>query len=719
MGFTDLQIKRSYETGTDDLVEDFYIPVLSNAVQYDRISGFFSSTSLALAARGLMGLISNIDENSPNKCVMRLVTCPRLTPDDARMISENNGNPESIMTESMNFELDNICDEFMKDHVAALGWMLSKGYLQIKIALVTRNGHVIYDEDELSNSIMHQKVGILYDRYKHGISFSGSNNESASGWLDNIEEFKVFKNWNEGQKEYFEDDQRKFSEFWSGTKKGVRIIDLPTAVHEKLIKAGADFHPEKLALDRYKGRIKTPTVDIERKRPVNLFPYQDDAKQMWIENDMNLLFEMATGTGKTMTAIGCTKHFLSSNSEHSIVIISCPQSTLSMQWKNNIDSLDVDVESDVFCDSTNPGWKTELQKAILQVMTGYYKNLFIYTTHQTCSSPDFIDIIEKTVGMIEYLFVGDEVHGMGASKTKNGLLAPYKYRIGLSATPSRWFDDAGSKLIRNYFNNQSYVFSIFDALTKVNPKTGKTFLVNYTYHPEFISLNDGELEEYYKLSERIKKMGRMKDTSEIESKLERLLFYRANIEKSADNKYEKLEEILMKIGDDISDTIIFVSDSQINKVMEILFNHNIRGHRFTQAESPKPSAKYGGISERDDIINRFKDGEYQVLVAIKCLDEGIDIPSAKRGIIMASSTNPREYVQRIGRIIRQDKNKPNAELYDMIIQPDMSGFQDDEMAKMELSIFKKEMVRVKELSENALNNAQVLVTINDILGGLE
>lgn len=307
---------------------------------------------------------------------------------------------------------------------------------------------------------------------------------------------------------------------------------------------------------------------------------------------------------------------------------------------------------------------------------------------------------------------------MGAPKARAGLLDCYSSRLGLSATPSRWFDEEGSNFINEYFGANAFQFTIQDALTTINPLTNKTFLVNFIYHPRFVYLTDEELQEYKTLSERIVKLNQADSRDERAKIMEFLLFKRAAIEKNAENKYQELENILDEIGPDISDTIIFVSDSQIDKVMTILARRNILAHRFTKDESTAPAPKYGGVSEREYIIQRFVAGDYKVLVAIKCLDEGIDIPSAKRAIVMASSTNPREYIQRIGRIIRQAPHKKEANIYDLIIQPDLSGFRDDELIKFERKVFEKEMERVKDLSSNALNNAVILQKIYNLLGGL-
>jgi superfamily II DNA or RNA helicase len=172
-----------------------------------------------------------------------------------------------------------------------------------------------------------------------------------------------------------------------------------------------------------------------------------------------------------------------------------------------------------------------------------------------------------------------------------------------------------------------------------------------------------------------------------------------------------LQQILER--NEVKNTLIFTSDTQIKGVMRMLAEMDIIAHRFTQEQGTHPDKKYGGLSERQYLIEKFKDGAYQVLVAIKCMDEGIDIPEAETAIIMASSTNPREYIQRIGRVIRQYPGKDRAFIYDFIIEPDLRRLKDKDLIEFEKQIFEKELIRTKDMSENSINNADVLKRVND------
>lgn len=698
--FKDIPLKISYDSGVDDILREFYIPVLSKAESYDRIAGFFSSSTLALSARGLEKFISNGGK-------MRLVTCPQLTSKDVEMIEKSVNNIDDIITENFIKDYSQIEEKFEEDHVKALGWMLANDKLEIKIAIIKENGVVCSKEQIEQKGIMHQKVGILRDGMGNTISFSGSNNESASGWLGNTEEFKVFSDWT-GVEAYVEEDKNKFFSFWEDRRKDVEVKKIPQALKEHLIYKSKDFEPNHISAKKYDKK-----VNKTKKEDLKLFYYQEEAVNNWEKNNRNLLLQMATGCGKTRTAIACMDKALK-DTERLLVVVTCPQVTLTSQWRKDISKLNISEHKSIEINGNISKWDVLLKREVSKLSAKRYSNLIIYTTHKLCSKEKFINIINKKDKFISFL-IADEVHGMGTKENKKGLLESYNYRIGLSATPQRWFDDYGSKFIENYFGNETFEFSIHDALVNINPLTSKTFLVNYTYDPRFISLTQDEIEEYMRLTNKINKISRYDNESEQYEYLQFIRYQRAKIEKNAENKYEELSKLLDEIGEDISDTIIFVSDKQMDRVLKMLGDKNISATRFTQEQGTSPLEKYGGISERDYIIEKFKKKEYQVLVAIKCLDEGIDIPSAKRAIIMASSTNPREYIQRIGRIIRQAPGKYEAFIHDMIIKPDFYRIKDDSLRNMEEKIFKKEMDRVLEISKNALNNTTIVKMVYKIL----
>ena len=707
MSYKDIDIQACYESGTSDIVEDFYEPVLMASVSYDRIAGFFSSAALAIASRGLYGFIKNRGK-------MRLVTSPILSGEDAEIIRKVTESPEKLTDIDLGINLTNICNEFVDNHVKALGWMLREGLLEMRLAVITNNNRPCTVEEINKSGLFHQKVGILRDVDGNELSFSGSINETASAWINNDEEFKVFKAWDDSR-EYYQKDQSRFEEIWNGQRQNLEVFDLPSAIKDKLIQRSSDFDIEKISIKQYR-RSKANSFDFKNS-PISLFYYQANALNKWKDNTYRLLFEMATGTGKTRTAVAGISRILAT-SKRVVVIISTPQNTLSKQWKENeVEPLGVHFDRSEIIDGTVKDWKSKLSSILLDNATGFADHCVIYTTHSTASSEKFTSTMLRDLSKDSItLFVGDEVHWLGARKLRRALLSRYNFRIGLSATPSRWFDDEGSQYLVDYFGGKNFVFSIHDALTEINPITGKHFLVNYYYHISKVGLNAEETAEYKNITQQMLRLAsKIEADPEAEERYERLLEQRANIIKNADEKYNILDKLLDELNAKgrIENLIIFVSPQQINNVMETLVQKKIIFHKLTESEGTCREKKYDGLSEREFIIKRFKSGDYQVLVAIKCLDEGIDIPSADTGILMASSTNPREYVQRIGRIVRQGANKTFAHLYDMCVGK-VDTLDDDEQ-KLENKIKQKEIIRLTEIANNAINvtdATEIIMSLN-------
>lgn len=708
MSFRSLDIKTSYESGIGDIVQDFYEPVLSEAILYDRISGFFTSTSLAVAARGMYNFIKNGG-------IIRLITSPILSSEDAYIIEQLMEKTGDIKGCDLGLDLYSLEDALISDHVKAFGWLLSKGKIDIRLAiLIDDRNKPITKEKILSAGLFHQKIGLLSDIEGNHISFSGSINETASAWTRNDEEFKVFKEWDESS-DYYLKDRERFNELWAGKKRNVVVVDLPKAVADELIEYSMDFDLESISAKKYVERKRKLASPFELDG-ISLFFYQKHALAKWKNSDFKMLFEMATGTGKTRTAIAGINYVMHKH-EKTITVIACPQNALAKQWKENeVANFNLNIDKEFVIDGTVPRWKSVLKDVCLENAAGFADHCVIYTTHNTASSDDFINIISSNTSLSTALvFVGDEVHWLGARKLRKALLPIYEYRIGLSATPSRWFDDAGTKILVDYFGDNHFEFTMKDALAEINPITGKHFLVDYMYFIHRIGLTADEGQRYADLTEKISRLYRMKDNdTEAAEAYERLLLKRAEIIKNAENKYAVLAAILdeMMATKQLENLIIFVSPQQKETVLDMLEERDIAYHQLTQEEGNSPKNEYNGLTERQYIIKLFKENKYQVLVAIKCLDEGIDIPSACRGILMSSSTNPREYVQRIGRIIRQAEDKKLAYLYDICVES--AGCLTDDLRNLDAKIRKNERRRLEEIAANAINSFDALQNILEI-----
>ncbi len=324
MSLKNLKLKVSYDSDEEDILNDFYIPVLSESIFYKRLAGFFTSSSLAIAAKGIAKFISN-------KGKIQLIANVILSQADYEKIKEVTEKPFLEKAEKEFIEsLENIEDELIKDHVKMLGWMLKNKKLELKISLVSGG-----------RGIQHQKTGILEDNEGNIISFSGSDNETKSGWINNIENFHVFCNWKEDDKEHINADIKRFKKFWNDEAKRAKIFSISDAVNNKLIKIApkTDSEFEKLSKrlsDELQKRRKNKVDPIKQKEIIELRDYQKKAIKNWVSNKYHGIFEMATGTGKTFTALGCLRE-LSGKKEKLLTVISCPYQHLITQWKKNIE----------------------------------------------------------------------------------------------------------------------------------------------------------------------------------------------------------------------------------------------------------------------------------------------------------------------------------------------------------------------------------------------
>jgi len=683
VSFLDLELKHDYDSEEDDILHDFYVPVLSKAKKYCRLAGFFSSSALAVAAKGMSPFIKNQGS-------MKLIVGARLQKRDIEAIKEGLEDPEKVIAEMMLEDLEQIQEEFVRDHVKALAWLVAKNQLDIKVAIVVdRYGQPMDYETALRRGIFHQKVGILEDEDGNLLSFSGSVNESATAWEDNIEEFKVFRSWVGAEKEYFEADFSRFNKFWEGHATRTKVVDIPKAIKEKFIQI-APNNIEELDLDRWAPGDK-------QARAIELRKYQQEAVQNWLSSDKKGIFEMATGTGKTIAALSCLKKTLETENKI-VVVISSPFIHLSEQWIREFDKLNVSSDK-VLADSSQNRWRDKLVDSILDVENGISERLIVLTTHNTFSSADFMNIIresKKRVPQLKFLLIVDEVHGIGAPERRNGLIEEYDYRLGLSATPKRWFDFEGTDKIFGYFGDVVFEFSLKNAIDE-------GYLTPYFYKPHFTSLTPEEMEKYQEETRKISRAYyRSKDEDKKDEIFTLLCIKRQKIIRNATNKLVVFKEILDEISE-IKHCLIYCSPKQIRTIQEILNQRNIVQHKFTEIEGTKPQDRFGGLSERDFLIKQFSEGKYQALVSMRCLDEGVDVPPARVAIMLDNSGNPREYIQRRGRVLRKYPGKENAVIHDIIVEPVLRPTISHELGSLERRIIAKELERYRDFARSSQN----------------
>ena len=681
MTLIDLSIEQAYDTGNreDQVVRDFYIPVLQEAVSYKRLTGYFSSQVLALAARGIAGLISNGGK-------MQLITSPVVSEEDFKILTSDT--PEAIQKfvdaqfAKAISDVNDLASTIAYDHLRALGWMLREGILEIRV-LVPR-------DINSGAGIFHSKVGIVEDREGNRVRFSGSVNETAMGWAQNIEEFKVFKSWDAGSSNWVEHDAALFEKYWEcSSDVGFEAIPLPRESSEKLISI-APLEIEELNLS---------LQEVADKR--KLRPYQSEAIEKWEAAGFRGILEMATGTGKTFTARECIKRWKIEKSS-SIILVIAPTQTIGSQWQEVLGDM-----NPVTTFGTRH-WKESLRDISSKAALGMADHIVIIAIQNTASSNDFIDSFSNLTKLSpHHLIIADEMHGLGAPMFRRALNPTIEARLGLTATPNRWFDDEGTQLLNKYFNGVVFSFGLHEALTWKDPDTGLTPLCPYNYFPEFVSLDSIEMDEYLDLTKRIIMQSNKAADIEGQEKLNRLLEKRASVLKKAHGKFTALENVLDKLPK-ISGCLVYCSDrEQIDQVIEIVSKRGITYRTFTGEEGTSPRKEFAGKSERDWILKSFEDDDIQMLIAMKCLDEGVDIPSARLGIILASTTNPREFIQRRGRLLRRAKGKEVANIYDMIVAPEFDPGDQSDVITSARKIMEKELMRVDEFARDAVNSAEV------------
>jgi superfamily II DNA or RNA helicase len=686
MPLNNIKLKLSYNSGEDNLTEEFYIPCFMNSIKYERAVGFFTSGVLTVISQGLNRFLLN--EGS-----VRLICSPKLNEEDIEAIQKGYKDRDKMIAEAIVREIDKIPNEIINNNLNCLSWLIANGRLDIKIALPK-------NIDENSYGIYHEKIGVFYDKEGNIIAFSGSQNETLTGLTYNYESFDVYRSWAENERCSMKVDH--FNKLWDNIAQGVEVYNFPDAAKKKII--------EKVIPQTY-SEVNGNYVYLTQGKKIDvksfcnkLWYFQKEAIDSWKNNKFVGIFSMATGTGKTKTAIGGIIE-LKKLTKENFVIIACPQNTIIKQWEQEIDNLDIFKHS-IIADGSNDKWENDLANSVIDYNDGNISDCVVYTTYNTLSSDKFIKVISDIKK--ETLLICDEVHWAGADTFREGLLSKYKYRLGLSATPSRYMDEEGTDKVNAYFEKVVFEFTLERALMEINPATGKTFLCPYNYYPIFVSLGEDELNKYYELTEKIKKQyAKEIDRKDKSEYFQRICEERQRIIVNAEAKDKALGELLDSL-DIIKFLLVYCSPQQIDEAQEILNGRNIKNHRFTGVEGTNPRGEYNGLSERDYILKNFEEENLSALVAMRCLDEGINVVSAEVGIFLASSGNPRQFVQRRGRLLRRHENKSMAKIYDICVVPFLDKNSAKKATDVDKSILIKELNRYEEFASLADNKLEAM-----------
>jgi len=639
MNLARIKFDSNYSTSQAHLLEDFYEPALTASIKYDRAAGYFSSSLIAIAPLAYSSFVSNGGR-------LRLICSPYVSESDALRLEPD---PSAISDTVRNLAKE-IEDLVNTDDLAAaltkvMSGLLSENILQIKFARPISN-----------RGLFHDKVGIFRDESDNRLSFVGSANETASAWSGyaNHEQIETFCSWLN-----VEQDQRSsrhlndFDEMWENLRVGLRVESASTSA--AIITQAVGTVDLESSLDDVRRLITAKQNERKAERSFaksseplgkrQLRMHQSQVLESWEANNCKGLVRFATGGGKTLVGIEAVRRWISSGRPALILV---PSELLHSQWCEEIRAEIKNVPVVL----AGAGHSKQDWLKILSSATTDDTQLgprIVLATYQTAITSDFLMKLRDHQNL---LVVADEVHRMGAPDTRVLFHLKSGGRLGLSATPERYGDEVGTHLIQEYFVNMlEPAFTLNDAIRS-------NVLVPYDYYLESVELTEDESDEWRVISAAMAKemaMNKGKQTDRFVA----LARQRARILKKAQAKAGLARRVLNEHYKPGDHWLVYCESRQ-----------HLRDVRELLEGGPWPLLEYhSGNSQRSrEIFQHFQQGG--VLLAIKCLDEGIDIPAIDSALILASTSNPREFVQRRGRILRRSPSKFSARLFDVVVLGD-------------------------------------------------
>ena len=683
MSLAYIHIKNEYRSLLDNVVTDFYIPVLQESILYQRAVGFFSSSALIAISKGVEGLVANGGK-------IQIIASPRLSQEDIDEISKGYEVRKIIERALLRGVVDPSSIE-ESERLSYIASLIAKGVLDVKIAFLSSKNEI---------AMYHEKMGIMSDREGNAVAFSGSMNESENAFSSNYESFDVFCSWTNDRERVFQ-KQMAFQAIWDDYEPGIETMAFPEAVRDRVYSFNSSLSTKHSAVSD-SAQDEQPLDAMYLPPDFKIRPYQETAIQNWKTNGYRGIYDMATGTGKTLTALASIEQLFRDNKRRLGIIIVCPYQHLVEQWVEDIVRFGIKPIVG-YSSSPQKNWKKNLEQAIRSFnlrVSDFFCFITTNASFVTKSVQEQVQLLSDDV-----VYVVDEAHNMGAENYRKCLPENICYRLGLSATIDRHNDEIGTAALSGYFGEKCIIYSLKDAIDS-------QMLTRYYYYPVLTYLDQDELSEYLMITSQLAKAIRKKNGKVVLTEhAKQLLIKRARIIAGAKGKLPELQKQIAPFVDDKyilvycgATTVRDEDDSdfgrrQIDLVAEMLGNTlGMRVGRFTSQESAQ---------ERAQIRAAFADGEtLQALVAIKCLDEGVNIPSIKTAFILASSTNPKEYIQRRGRVLRKFPGKEYAAIYDFITLPfpfETLASQNDAIIESTKGLIKRELIRMMDFADIAEN----------------
>lgn len=638
MSLRELNIKLSYiSCGEENIAKSFLVPALKHTKRYRRSVGFFSS--------GVFGpIIDGVVTLSRNGGRIELIASPQLTEEDINAINLGYQKREEIIEGAFSRDFMKELSALDDAKLQLLAALIANGTLDIKIAVTESSG------------IYHDKLGILEDFDGNTVVFYGSANESLNAYQNNYEKIRVVKSWVAADVEIIEDECKEFQLLWEGLNPFVKIYNYKDSARANILKI----------INTRKNSEKGITPS-----PIKLRDYQENAIESWINNNYHGFYVMATGTGKTWTAIFSAKRLIE---DHPAMIVICaPYKHLVRQWADDVEKAFPEAKL-IMVSSENPSWEAQISQEIIRKQYKQDNQIIIISTIASFKMERFAKAINKSNE--NKLLIVDEAHRF--TDRPNELKQTFQYMLGLSATPFSGSTANKGLELMEWFGGQVFNLPIEDALER-------GFLVPYNYYPIYVYATEDEESRFKYYTQRI--LSCFKNNKCINPDLlVKSLRNRLRVISMAEEKTTRIDEIINHISEKdhfvvyCGDGKLFDTDSgkelrHIQSVKRTLTAHGYKASQFTATEN---------MADRMELVDAFNKQEISALAAIRCLDEGINIPSIKSALILSSNDDYREFVQRRGRILRTYGNKQYANIYDVIVLPshDMQGW-----AKIELRRF--------------------------------
>lgn len=724
----------TYRPGEYNSPEKFFNDGLNNSCEFDLQLGYFSSAAISMLADGFATFISKGGK-------MRLIINHIVSTKDKNAISKGvNGGIINCFDLTDFNQLRRIFDEYTQQFFDCLAFLIYNKRIDIRI-IKPRN----------KKGISHTKSGQFRDG-DSTTSFTGSANFTINGLFNNLEEIKIDRSdsLDAMTRKRIVSQREEFDTIMRGSKRNIEYLspkNLISAIKanfgDKNIKELLDVE-EKLRIIKHERKVREqkqhdflvsePIEDILPSFPFTTGPrdYQRLAFDNWKNNGQKGLFAMATGTGKTITSLNCLLEIYKRKGYYKAIIL-VPTTTLVNQWEQECRKFRFTNIFKVY--SKNLRWRDEIERIHFNEKYKSDKepdvSYIIISTYASYAREKVFNVL-NSFDKRRVLLIADECHNMGSkSLVKQLKVIPYLRRIGLSATPERQFDDNGNYKLRKFFGSEehyTYEYSMKEAIDN-------GVLCRYMYFPHIIRLTSEEMDAYVGLSEKISKYFNYNTSSfeEQEEMLKRLLLARKRIIHKAENKLAMFKTIIQKRFEErgnLKYSLIYVPEgnrpdyvgtSDDFDLTEEIANDNDAEHLInqytlavTEIDKSITVRKFvSGLQDREKLLSDFAEGKIQVLTSMKCLDEGVDVPRSELAIFCSSTGNPRQFIQRRGRVLRTHKDKKMAELHDLVVVPEVNP--NSNSYRMEQSLLRGELARVNNFAQLSENPSYSEMELREVL----